>query len=374
MKILQYVFVLISIIAFASCSKNAMKEFEKGNSLKAYEILYKKAKKGDLTRDEKEFFKTVIVDLVQEDSIKLFRNMESESLEANMEAYSHLKEIKERHEDIIALRYPLPSYNYYNPDMYDGLSYDVTEGLFNRAQERLDRTIQEENKIHARNAYTDLERLDDYHVSASYDVEGLKQECIRYGTVYTYVQLENDVSFGSNYIDRYFDDDEIRLTDSRWNKYHFRNDLDINYDRIVEVILRRADFDDDTDRSTKNFSERIITGYETETDTSGTTTETPIYGTVTATVTTEKITRELELTGYFNVQERGKNDDRDNLSEQYRETIEVYSLSGDERALSDSWRNKLDKAPEEFSREENFYREAIEDFLDEAERKLNRLD
>jgi len=374
MTALRNLSLLACIIMLAACSKNALKEFEKGNSLKAYEILYKKAKKGDITRDEKKLFNDVIVDLVAEDSIKLFRNVHSEVLENKMEGYSHLKEIKQRHQDIIALRYTFPSYDYYSSALYDSVSYDVTKDLYNRAQDRLDRTINEGNKIHARNAYTDLERIDDYHVSESYEIEELKRNCILYGTTYTLVQFENDVSFGSNYIDRYFDEDEIRISDSRWSKFHYRNDLDISYDRVAEVILRDTDFDDDTDRSTKTHSKRIITGYETETDTSGVKTEVPVYGNVTATVTTEKVTRELEVRGYFIVQERGKNDDRDNITERYRETIELYSLSGDERALSDSELRKINKPRQEFSREENFYREALEEFMDEAERKLNRLD
>jgi len=361
-------------ILLVACSKNAVKEFEKGNSLKAYEILYNKAKKGDITRDEKELFKNVITELVREDSIKVFRNIHSTILEEKMEGYSQLKDSKERHQEIIALRYQMPSYNYYSSELYDSISYDVTKDLYTRAQERLDRTINEGNKIHAQNAYTDLERIDDYHVSESYPIDELKRSCIRYGTKYTLVQFENDVSFGSNYINQYFDEDEIRLTDSRWSKFHFRNDLDVSYDRIAEVVLRNADFDDDTDRSTKNHSKRIITGYETKTDTSGVSTEVPVYGTVTATITTEKIRRELEVRGYLNVQEVGKNDDRDNITERYRETIEVYSLSGDERALSDSDRDKIEKPKQDFSREENFYREALEDFVDEAERKLKRLD
>jgi len=374
MKITQIVFYLSLITFIFACSKNAVKEFEKGNSLKAYEILLKKAKKGEITRDEKKLFKEVILDLVHSDSLKMHRNIHSNVLEDKMEGYAQLKDIKKRHQELIALRYPLPSYDYYSSALYDSVSYDVTADLYTRAGDRLQRTIDEGNKIHARNAYTDIERIDDYHLSESYPLDELKRNCLYHGTVHTLVQFDNDVRFGSRYIDRYFDDDEIRLSESRWNKFYFRNDLDMSFDRIAEVILTDADFDDDTNRSSKKYSERVITSYETKTDTSGTTEQVPVYGTVSATVTTERITRELLVRGYVNVQERGQNDDRDNIRENYKESIEVYSFTGDERALPNSIKNKLDKPRENFSREENFYREALEDFMDEAERKLERLD
>ncbi len=374
MNTISNLFLFSLVLLFISCSKNAVKEFEKGNSLKAYEILYKKAKKGDLTRDEKTLFKDVILELVHNDSISVFREIHSRVLEDKMKGYAHLKDIKKRHQEIIALRYPLPSYDYYNSELYDSVSYDVTKDLYTRAQDRLQRTIDEGNKIHARNAYTDIERIDDYHVSESYPIEDLKRNCLFYGTVYTLVQFDNDVRFGSRYIDQYFDEDEIRLNDSKWSKFHYRSDLDINYDRVAEVVLTDADFDDDTNRSTKNYSDRIITGYETKTDTSGKTEQIPQYGTVNATVTTEKITRELLVRGYVRIQERGKNDDTDNIRENYKETIQVYSSSGDDRAIPKSVKDRLDKPREDFSREENFYREAIEDFMKEVERKLERLD
>jgi len=375
MRILNKSIIFFLIISFISCSKNAMKEFEKGNAVKAYEILYKKAKKGDITRDEKDLFENVIVELVQEDSIKVFRSIHSRVLEDKMEGYAQLKDIKKRHEEIIALRYPLPSYEYYSSELYDSVSYDVTSDLYARAESRLQRTRNGEDKIHARNAFTDIERLADYHVSEAYPLGELRTNCLFYGTVYTLIQFDNDVRFGSsNYIDRYFDEDEIRVSNSRWNKFHFRNDLDISYDRAVDVILQDADFDDDTDRSSKSYSERVVTGYETKTDTSGNSEQVPLYGTVNATVTTEKITRELEVRGFVLIQERGKSDDRDNIREDYKETIEIYSFSGDERAIPDSVKDRIDRPRQEFSREENFYREALEDFMDEVERKLNRLD
>ena len=370
------IIIVLSLVCICfACSKNAVKEFEKGNNEKAYEILYKKAKKEDITREEKRLLQEVILELVEEDSISLFQKIHSPNLDTKMKGYTLLKDIKNRHEDIIALRYPMPSYNYYSNSLYDSVSYDVTNDLYYRAKDRLQRTYDSGDKIHARNAHTDVERIPRYHVYESYPLNQLKEECIIAGTTYTLVELDNDVRFGSRYIDEYFDEDEIRVSNTTWNKFHFRTDLRIIYDRVVEIVIDDADLDDDTDRSTKTYTERIITDYNEEKDTSGNVIQVPVYGNVSATVTTERIERELVLRGEIRVQERtGNNVDRKNIRESYKETIDRYSYTGDERALPNSVKNKINGNQEQFSREENFYKEAIEEFLDEAEKELRRYD
>jgi len=365
-----YMFLIVFV---SSCGKNAVEEYQKGNVEKAYSILLKKAQKKDLEREERTTFSNVIQDLVKKDSINLNRYLNSDRLEDKIAAYDQLKMIDQRYKEIAALQYVLPNYEFYSRDMFDDMSYAVTESLVENAQINLKDCETNGNKRSAQIAYEQINDLNDYHLSASYPTQTLKSDCLKCGTYFTVIQLINNENRDGYIIDRYFNDDDLRFSNSDWNEFHTVPSIGIEYDRIVDIVLDDADWDDDSDRNTQNYTESIIVRYETKVDTAGVTTQDPIYGDVSASFTTEKIERELQIRGYVNVESVDGQNFRRNISSDYKEEINTYSSSGDERALPQSDRNRLNGNREEFSSERDFYKEAIEDFLDDAEREIRRL-
>jgi len=354
--------LIILIIILSSCSKNAFEQFEKGDIKSAYSTLLKKAKKQKLERNELKLFKKVISEVVSEDSISYHRMLSYENLDNNIRAYEMYDDMKERNDELSKLRYNLPGYSFVNAENHDDLSKKILDSYFEDANILMISAEEDDDKQAARKAYELYDEMKNYHTHKDYPIKNKMREAEDLGKEYVLVSYATK-TFGYDWeIERNMD---MNLYNSTWKEYHEEIDLKVEYDIIAEVIVDDARFDDRLDTRTRNYSERIITGYNTEVDTSGVKTETPIYETVNATLYTDRIQRILYVSGEVEIRSRdGARYDRD-IREEYSEDAEQYRYTGDIRALPSNVQNLLNQTPG-FSNESRFYEEVMDDFMDEA--------
>jgi|GEM_PF-2477069 len=350
---------------FFSCSKNAFKAYEKGDLGDAYSILYKKAKKKDIKRKEMTLFRKVLREMIHEDSLNYYKNAYRSTLDGDIIAYNILSNISKKDEEISGLRYRLPQYTFYSHKTYDSLSYAVSDKLFDRAQYALIEAETSGRKEPARDAYADLDKISDFHLVNPNQIKRTKAFAKKLGTEYTLVSAENKDFFNNKYIDRYLDVDDINVPEDTWRKTHYRIKLDYDYSRIIELILEDSDFDNDEKNSSKKYAQKVITG------TTQDSLQNPIYTEVNATLNKRSLNRELRIDGYLRIQEADSRTRKENIRVRYDQDIEQYSFSGDERALPDSEKNKLNNQ-EQFASDENFFREAIQQFIAEANEEIRK--
>ncbi len=348
-----------------SCSKNAFKAYEKGNLYDAYSILYKKAEKRDINRKEMTLFRKVLAEMISEDSIRYYKNAYRSTLDGDTEAYQILSKIHEKEEEITSLRYNLPHYTFYNHNTYDSLSYAVSDKLFDRAQYALIEAETTGQKEPARNAYDDLDKLSDFHLVNSNQIESTKAYARKVGTEYTLVNVDNKDFYNSRNIERYLDVDDLVVPEGAWRETHTRIRVDYDYTRIIELILEEAEFDDDENNSSRRYSEKVITGYNTDS------LKTPIYTEVEASVTKKSLNRELRLDGFLWIQESDTRTRKENIRIRYDQDIEQYSYTGDERALPENEKTRINNS-QQFASDETFFREAIREFTDKANDEIRR--
>ena len=361
---MNYCFYSLIICLFISCGKNAFDQFQKGDIEGAYKTLYKKAKKDKLKRDERDLFKGVISEVILEDSISFFRYVSVDDITNDMKAYHLFNQMEKRDQEIKSLKQRFPKYGFLKRATFDELSDKITSVLFEDASYLLANSIDTGNKSSAREAYDIFYAMEDYHTHGEYPLQQKKLEAERLGTEFVLIRMESN-TFGNDWeIERSMDFRELRLSNGNWRVYHDREE-NVQYDMLIEVVVEDVRFFDEVDSDTRSYSESIITGYNTQTDTSGTVTETPIYDNVSAILYTDRIRRSLEVSGEIEVRTLEGSRFDENIRTYYYEDAEQYRYSGDSRAIPSSIRRELD-APALFSDEREYYEKAVERFMDEA--------
>lgn len=363
MKNLKFNLLLLILVLLTACSKNAFKQFESGDTEAAYKTLYKKAKKKKIERKELSLFREILSENILEDSISFFKLRSYDRLESDIEAYKLFDDLLEADEEIAELRYKLPRYGFLSPNLHDEISDDITETLFQEAEALLISAEETANKEDARLAYDLYDDMEDYHTHDRYPIRERQETAEYLGKEYILVSYEvNTFSYNGD-VERNMD---ITFFNSTWKEYHEDIELNVEYDAIAEVSVDYVDFDDDVRSSSRNYSERIVTGYETEKDTSGVLVQVPVYENVSATVFTDLIERTLYIRGEVDVRIRNGRSYDDNIREQYSEQSQYLRYEGDIRAIPSNIQSNLEQPPN-FSSESRFYQEAMEEFMDEAQ-------
>lgn len=358
--------LLFSFLAcfFFSCGKNALKQFQSGDTLGSYKTLYKKAKKEKLDRDEKRLFKKVISELITEDSLEYYRLIDYRSFESDKKAYVLFVDMDKRREEIDRLNIPLPNYSFLNYEDYDQLSKNITETMFVEADNLLNLSSQSGNRLDAQEAFKILEEMKFYHTASEYDLIGMQDIALELGIEHILVNFDNRSYNNSYLVNKYSDFDDLDLYNSQWKIYHDRQGFE-QYLYIVDIIIRQARFYENTKSFTDNYTKDIVTGYETQTDTSGNTVRKEVIEKVYATVTRSEITRVLTIDGELEFRVvNGSRFDED-LERSYQENNVNYSYTGDIRAIPESVKDDLN-SNSSFSSDDDFFRILMDDFLEEA--------
>ena len=189
MKRLFYLICIASM--FFSCGKNALKQFQSGDTLGSYKTLYKKAKKDKLEREERNLFKRVVAELIVEDSIEYHRLLSYQSFESDQKAYALFTEMDKRREEIDRLDLSLENYGFLNYDAYDELSRNITEQMFLDADDLLKLSSQTGSRLDAQTAFRILEDMKFYHTSLEYDIIGMQNVALELGVEHILVNFEN---------------------------------------------------------------------------------------------------------------------------------------------------------------------------------------
>lgn len=360
----RIIFFLFVTVFICSCSKNALKQFQEGDTLGSYKTLYKKAKKDKLNRDERNLFKKVVSKLITEDSTEYYRLVAFEGFESDKKAYQLFSEMDERKEEIDRLNMYLKNYDFLDYKDYDQLSRNITEAMFVEADNLLTLSSSSGNRLDAQEAYEILEEMKNYHTYLDYEVDEMQDVALDLGIEYVLVNFVNR-AFGNSFtIDKYSDFNDLDLYNSKWRVYH-ENQGFVQYICIADVIIDRARFFNNEIPNTQNYSKEIVTGHETQIDSSGKTTKTEITETVYATVTEREIRRTLTIEGEIEFRMLNGSRFDENISRSYSETIIDFSYTGDIRAIPNNVQNDIN-SNDSFSSDDNFFRILMDDFLESA--------
>ena len=363
-KMKRIIFFLFVTVFICSCSKNALKQFQEGDTLGSYKTLYKKAKKDKLNRDERNLFKKVVSKLITEDSTEYYRLVAFEGFESDKKAYQLFSEMDERKEEIDRLNMYLKNYDFLDYKDYDQLSRNITEAMFVEADNLLTLSSSSGNRLDAQEAYEILEEMKNYHTYLDYEVDEMQDVALDLGIEYVLVNFVNR-AFGNSFtIDKYSDFNDLDLYNSKWRVYH-ENQGFVQYICIADVIIDRARFFNNEIPNTQNYSKEIVTGHETQIDSSGKTTKTEITETVYATVTEREIRRTLTIEGEIEFRMLNGSRFDENISRSYSETIIDFSYTGDIRAIPNNVQNDINSNAS-FSSDDNFFRILMDDFLESA--------
>jgi hypothetical protein len=354
----------IYICLFFSCGKNALKQFQSGDTLGSYKTLYKKAKKDKLERDEKNLFKKVISELITEDSITYYRLIDYKTFESDKKAYILFVDMDKRREEIDRLNIALPNYGFLNYDDYDQLSKNITETMYVEADNLLNLSSQSGNRLDAQEAFKILEDMKFFHTATEYDLLGMQDIALELGVEHILINFVNR-SYNNNYlVDKYSDFDDLDLYNNQWKVYHDRQGFE-QYVYIIDIVIRQARFYENENTTTENYNKDIVTGYETQTDTSGNTVRKEIIEKIYATVRKSEVTRVLTIDSELEFRViNGSRFDED-LARSYQESTVNYTYTGYIRAIPENVKNDLNSNAS-FSSDDDFFRILMPDFLEEA--------
>ncbi|MEM9549080.1 MAG: hypothetical protein AAGA77_24040, partial [Bacteroidota bacterium] len=139
----------------------------------------------------------------------------------------------------------------------------------------------------------------------------------------------------------------------------------IKSDCEVELDFSRLDVDERSENSSRNYTKEILDGYRTETDTSGNSVQVPIYKEVSGTVTTRRITKTVSWRVDVEINRSTNNCDlrEERFTEEVEDKIEIYELSGDERAIPNEFKDSSNQELKDTD-------DMVEDLIDDLYRRV----
>jgi hypothetical protein len=361
---LAFILSLSILILLCACS-SASKLYDKGNYDKAFSKALSGLKKGKKKREDLKILNNSF-DKIMTDRIKEIERLKTGDLADQEEAHKLYEKIFDTYDEGKA---------FLDSDLgnqVDGhfvnrkvLAAHISDTYADTAKRKLQQSIQYSNKLDAQTAYYQFRKAIYYDDKDQYELDSLQAIALEEGTVF-YEVLRSSFDFDLGWeIDRVFDDIEDDINDD-FVVVQYGDGLQ-EVDCSIELDFSELNQYDESDVENIDFEERIITGYDTQVDTSGTKIETPIYDEVTGTVRVSRIRRYSELAMIADL--RGSSGvcdfDEGRLNAGSYEDQEFYELYGDERAIPDRYkqRNRND-----FTNPNNIAEDLIDDLYDDFRR------
>jgi len=359
-RILVY---LLGIVIFLSCA-SPQKSFKKGDYEKAYSSALKSLKKGDKDRKLKTILNNSFDKLYQQHLDKAEKLVDSGYIEDWEEAYLQMNKVIVFYDEGRA---------YLDNDIdevirtlkidSDSLKNDLAHGYYDLATEKISAYESQGDRNLARESHQFYLKSLEY----GYDEKNIMDEvdyALKEAVIVLNVIAEAPYERSFRWeIDRRFDDLENESEDYLEIVYDNRN---VRADCNMEIEFSNFRRNLDESYNTRNFSERVEDGYETQVDTSGKSTRVQKYTTVRGEVTI--ISEEYTFEWGVYVRTYGDNrycnySDR-RFDERERRTNERYQIRGDRRAIPNQYLNdRVDNI-----NEERIAEEMIDDIYDQVRR------
>jgi len=322
-------------VACASPQKN----FRKGNYEKAFSGTLKNLEKGGSDRKDKQILNKSFNEL-----LKRYKNENSDLAQTN--------HIEDWEDSFVAADELIAKYNsasrFLDSDFdtplesiildNEELGSQIADNYFELANMSMGDFNASGDKLAAQDAFLMYEKVKYYDRKLQYaDINNLLEGALEAGTIIVIVDADTwELSYGWD-VDRRFDDVE-RIRAGNFYAVYFEENID-NSDCFLEVDFGSLNIRESEGSSTERFTERIVDGYETVTDSSGTT-RNPIYKNVSGTVTI--LRQEVLYEWDARVRTRSYTDYCDFRNNSFDSRItdrrERYQISGDERAIPDRYK------------------------------------
>jgi hypothetical protein len=333
-----YLLLLFLLIACSSPQKS----FDKGNYDAAYTAAFKAVKKGkDVSKNKRLLIKTM-EKLVERDLSEINSLYETATIRSEEKAMKVLYKLEDRIAEskaYIGNRHEEASADLI--ELNTLLSNSLKSKYIDSGNVEVENYERRGEKKYAQKACIAYSQAINYSLQRDQELEKATEDICAAAIIIYYVEAEAPFEiFYNSEIDRRFDDLENQSDD--FLKIYYESSPPSNPDCAINIYFNDLDerFNDNTQE--QDFSEEVITGYRTETDTSGVSREVPIYENVSGRVRIVTSTKRL----LWEVQTRiESNNINCNLSGFRFEaiadsTIEYYELSGDERAIPDRFKNQ----------------------------------
>ena len=358
MKTLFYTLVLIA--AFFSC-RSVEKMVEKGEYERAFnysisKLQGEKNKKTEYIKAlEKAYFK------LNSASAREIERLNAPAKPENWSKVLHLYQSMEDRQERLEPLLPLVSEDRYKAT-FDFKNYknEISNAeentclyYYNNASELMEQTERTGDKVYAREAYDDLRKIDTYNRNYK-DTDKLKERALKLGLNRIYVDIFNDLrDFQSNNIEQELRNLPVARLNDVWNEYSINFDKN-NADYVLVIELNQTFFSPERERvNTYSESKEILVRKDKikeRRDSVDVWVEKEVYERVRADISELFREKQSELRGSIKV-----------LDTRTKEFIKIVPVNafhnfngygckyiGDERALTDATRKKIDNFCEIF--------------------------
>lgn len=358
MKTLFYTLVLIA--AFSSC-RSVEKMVEKGEYERAFnysisKLQGEKNKKTEYIKAlEKAYFK------LNSASAREIERLNAPAKPENWSKVLHLYQSMEDRQERLEPLLPLVSEDRYKAT-FDFKNYknEISNAeentclyYYNNASELMEQTERTGDKVYAREAYDDLRKIDTYNRNYK-DTDKLKERALKLGLNRIYVDIFNDLrDFQSNNIEQELRNLPVARLNDVWNEYSINFDKN-NADYVLVIELNQTFFSPERERvNTYSESKEILVRKDKikeRRDSVDVWVEKEVYERVRADISEIFREKQSELRGRIKV--------LDTRTKEYIKIVPVNAFHnfngygckyiGDERALTDATRKKIDNFCEIF--------------------------
>ncbi|MFZ1456010.1 MAG: hypothetical protein WAT46_08205 [Saprospiraceae bacterium] len=358
MKTLFYTLVLIA--AFSSC-RSVEKMVEKGEYERAFnysisKLQGEKNKKTEYIKAlEKAYFK------LNSASAREIERLNAPAKPENWSKVLHLYQSMEDRQERLEPLLPLVSEDRYKAT-FDFKNYknEISNAeentclyYYNNASELMEQTERTGDKVYAREAYDDLRKIDTYNRNYK-DTDKLKERALKLGLNRIYVDIFNDLrDFQSNNIEQELRNLPVARLNDVWNEYSINFDKN-NADYVLVIELNQTFFSPERERvNTYSESKEILVRKDKikeRRDSVDVWVEKEVYERVRADISELFREKQSELRGRIKV--------LDTRTKEYIKIVPVNAFHnfngygckyiGDERALTDATRKKIDNFCEIF--------------------------
>lgn len=360
-------FHLLLLLLLIACS-SPQKSFDKGNFDAAYSSAFKAVKKGkDVSKNKRLLIKTM-EKIVDRDITEINSLYETATIRSEEKAIKKLYNLEERIAEskaYIGNRHEQASTDL--NDLHVLLSNSLKSKYVTLGNEEMENYDRREEKKYAQKACVAYSNAITYSLEKDEDLMKATEDVCATATIIYYVEAEAPFEiFYNSEIDRRF----RRLENQRADFLEVYYETSPPYDPDCAIQIYFNDIDERFNDNTQDqdFSEEVITGYRTETDTSGVSREVPVYGNVTGRVRIVTSTKRLLWEVQTRIQSNNINCDLSGFRFEAiaDSSIEYYELSGDERAIPARYKNQQRQDYEATSRMVDVMLEQIYDEVEDA--------
>jgi len=360
---MRFLAIICFFISFCIACSSPQRKLDKQDYNAAFDIALKEVQKKKSVSSNKKIMIEALREMIDRDLAIISKSSNSDdlrSLENAIDLNYNLQERIDLAKKYIGNRFPEAADSLIL--LEDELAIKLFDTYIVNAEDLTRRFEQTGLKTHAQSACLLYNSALQYAEGQSSQIEEKRNAICEKGILIMYVEAEAPFElFYSSDIDFKFRELEWETMD--FKKIFYEKNPDQEIDCELEIYFGDLDTQVRRSRDSRTFTEEIVTGYRTVTDSTGSRQE-PVYSTVTGTVTMIVDVKRMEWEIQATLESRSNNCRRDNRRfSVFRDSeIEIYQLSGDERAIPNRYKNNFE---ENFESDNDMSRYLIEEVYEE---------